>query len=258
MKKNIIPFLCLTTLLSACSSTARQVNRNSTTENEPIPDTTETVTQVLTPTISLPTQDSYDVNSKIRAEISGEIKENFEYLVDHLSDTSACIKNIYLGSFTQNKNSEILVEYSIENIQEFQGYDHTFLFVLDLYTGELLTSYYLTADQVQLWLLSSPMGTKIFVTQNGKNEDISYSNASIFSCLDGIWSPSSAISSHSTVISAEDGSFSQDFLYTYNGEILTIESQFFSEESPEEPPTVELHGTYVWNTDLSIFQNAMD
>lgn len=267
-KKQLTPFLALF-LLSSCSSPARVVDKNAyraKAEPEPITQTqtTPTTSASVTPSIPLHT---YDINSLIASQITGEIKETFEYLVNHLKDTTAQLENICHGAFTQNRKGELLVVYSIKNAPKEHGLDPTFLFILDVTTGELQSATYITADQVEIFLLPSPMSTKVFVTQNSISNGISYSNATLYSCLDGNWTPSSAVAEHTTVMS--DGFLTSDYIYTYNGETLTVESQQFPLDDTEAlsyadslelskpmETTLHLSGTYTWNETLSIFLNT--
>lgn len=257
MKRTLIPFLAAMSLLTSCTSTARQVNKNYNSTPDVVETVQPTQENKITVTPSNPVE-TYNLNEAISSQLTGEIKENFEYLTQHLQDTDCFIQNIYHGTFTQNKDGELLVEYAFENPPSTHGADPTFLFVLDVFSGELLTSYYLTADSVDVTLLTSPLGAKLFILQNSLLEEKHFSYASLYSCLDGTWTSSSALTSHSTLREEEHEGEPTDYVYTYHGDTLTVESQIFSSENPESPPTLELFTTCSWNADLSIFQNNVN
>lgn len=284
-KKTITTLFALAlTLLTACSSPARIVDKTQSSSTEsPTESTTAPSTQTSTPAPSQsPSKniESYDIQDKIASQVSGEMKDQFEYLVYHREDSQAHLEDIYLGYFTQNQNGEILATYHVEDSSKSEN--PTFFFILDVYTGQLLSSYYLTADKVELFLLDSPMGTKIFVTQNSILNGTPHSNATIYSCLSGEWLPSSALTEHNTMVQNPDLSLSGNYIYTFQNDILTVESQSLpetqeeeqedttedtedsiedteesiedTEESTENSSSLQLYGTYSWNHDLSIFQ----
>lgn len=276
--------LFMVALLSSCSSPARIVNKNQSATAEPEVSTSVPATQTTSPSSAVVKNiESYDIQEKIASQISGEVKDTFEYLVHQRGEAVVHLEDVHLGYFTQNQNGEILVTYHVEDGSRAEN--PTFFFILDVYTGELLSSFYLTADQVDFFLLDSPMGTKIFVTQNSEKEGVFYSNATIYSCLSGEWAASSALTEHNTMVESEALSLSMDYVYTYQNDVLLVESQVFSSTVEREPVdedmeslldeetdreqeelaveeelaaqsgTLEFHGNYTWNHDLSIFQS---
>lgn len=252
MKKKIVyATLCSLLFLSACTRPLAG-NKNTTEEEPVVTQSTGTGTTTTTTTTKVP--ETYDLKKSILNQVNGEVGEKFLYLSEHLTDTKVNLESVYHGCFTQTQNSELLLVYEVENAPESNGNNPTFLFILNTMTGELETSHFFTADEVNLYLLPSPIGNKIFVTQTTLTSEGVAGAASIYSCMAGVWSKSSAVSSFSTVSStSEEGQeiLSTDYIYTFNGETLTIESQTIE----HGVSSMEYVGLYTWNSDLAIFTN---
>lgn len=252
-KKLLLSLLCIFSL-TACTRPLAG-NNNSTTEEET--PTSVTVNPGVTSNSSSSataarSSQTYDLNTKILGQMYGDEGATLYYLTEHLQGTSAYLESIYHGQFSQTQYSELLVSYAVDNPPSDLGKDPTFLFVLDVLTGDLTSSLFVTGDSVELHLLPSPMSTKVFIIQNQLINGVQHSNATIYSCLNGEWSKYSAISGLNTITN-EDDSLTSEHLYSFDGNVLIVESQTFSEGSTT--PIVQFEGSYQWNTDHSIFQS---
>lgn len=250
MKK--IPYftaICCLALLSSC--TRPLAKQNTTVEETSLPDVTVSAPSTST---SSRAPEAYDIKDNITSQVTGEVGERFLYLTQHLTDTKVQLSEIFHGCFTQTQSGELLVTYVVENAPDSNGGNPTFLFVLNVQTGELESSHFVTADEVNVYVLPSPVGNKIFITQTSQTADGLASAATIYSCMSGIWSKSNAISNQTTMaITTDEGEeqLSTDYIYTYNGETLTVESQTFE----NGVATLDYSGSYPWNGEFLVFKN---
>lgn len=277
--------------LSGCASNTTVEPPNS--EVEVVTPTPVNVTpSPSTPTRSLQT---YELNDIILEQMTGEEGEKFLYLTKHLTDTTATLESIHHGYFTQSEYNELLVTYLVEDAPQIHGLSPTFLFIVDVFTGKLNSTHFITADQVDVFLLPSPMGTKVLILEESLVDGgAKSSSATLYSCLSGSWSASSVISQFSTLPVVDDAQLplASNYIYTYHGDTLTIETQTISSHREEVSETlneeengevneeeneeqleeewehadpeggeersveVALYGTYQWNYDLSTFETA--
>lgn len=222
-------------LLTSC-------NNKQTTET-PLTDSDQAEENGAAPS-SLPMA-TYDIHGQIVSQLSGEVGTQFEYLTQHLTDTGYYLQQVYHGCFTQTSGGELLVTYGLKNPPTNLASDITFLFILDVYTGNLLTSQMISADNAEIFLLPSPATTKILVTETTAQ----ISSATVYSCNSGNWFPTSALTDFSTLPPTEETpDSSQGYVYTFNGDTLTVEQQ--------EEGALSLFGIFRWNSSLSTFETA--
>ncbi len=214
------------TFLSSCSN-------KQTAESSP-PEEIELV---------VPPPSNYDLHSQIIGQLTGEVCTQFEYLTQHLDDTGYYLQQVYHGGFTQNTQGELLLTYAFRSPPSNLAKDTTFLFIIDVLTGTLLSSQLISADTVEIFLLPSPLTTKIFVTETSAQT----SSATSYSCNSGNWVAASALSDFSTLpLSDETPDPQEDYVYTFNGDTLTVEHR--------EDGALSLFGIFRWNSTLGIFE----
>lgn len=233
-------YALVATMLGLCLLTSCN---NKQTSEPPLPDSDQT--EENGPTATPSNMATYDIHNQIVSQLSGEVGTQFEYLTQHLTDTGYYLQQVHHGCFTQTSGGELLVTYGLNNPPNNLASDITFLFILDVYTGRLLTSHMISADDVEIFLLPSPTTTKIFVTETTAQ----ISSATIYSCNSGNWFPTSALTDFSTLpLSEGNPDAPQDYVFTFNGDTLTVEQQ--------EEGALSLFGIFRWNSSLSTFETA--